>query len=70
LNRKKFVNDKALLVTIDMAKTIPFKYCRYADRSKVKPFEFRNNSGGFAKLRDCVIKHRLAKGLRGIVIGF
>lgn len=66
----KFVNDKTLLVTIDMGKTVPVGYCRCPDRSEVKPFEFHNNRAGFTKLWDCVIKTRLAKGLREIVIGF
>jgi transposase len=42
---------------------------RCPDRSEVKPFEFHNNSGGFTKLWDCVIKPRLAEGSRGVVIG-
>ena len=67
MSQKKFVHDKILLVTIVMDKTIPFRYCRYADGSEVKPFEFHNNSGGFTKFRNCVIKPRLAKGSRGIV---
>lgn len=66
----KFVNDKTLLVTIDIGKTIPVGYCRCPDRSEIKPFEFQNNRTGFTKLWDCVIKTRLAKGLRDIVIGF
>jgi transposase len=66
----KFVNDKTLLVTIDMGKTIPVGFCRCPDRSEVKPFEFHNNRAGFTKLWDCIIKTRLAKGLRDIVIGF
>jgi hypothetical protein len=70
LNQKKFVSDKTLLVSIDMGKTIPVRYCRCPDRSKVKPFEFHNSSGGFTKLWDCVIKPRQAKGLRGIINNF
>jgi len=66
----KFVNDKTLLVTIDMGKTTPVGYCRCPDKSEIKPFEFQNTRAGFTKLWDCVIKARLAKGLRDIVIGF
>jgi hypothetical protein len=53
-----------------MGKTLSVRYCHCPDRSEVKPFEFHDNSGGFTKHWDCVIKPRQAKGLRGIVIGF
>ena len=70
MSQKKFVHDEIFLVTIDMAKTNPVRYCSCPDRSEAKPFEFHNNRAGLTKLWDCVIKTKLAKGLRGIVIGF
>jgi transposase len=66
----KAVNNKTLIVALDIGKETNTGYCRCPDRSEVKPFEFCNNRSGFEKLWECVVKTRLAKGLDEIVIAF
>lgn len=66
----RFVNDKTLIVTIDMGKTTPFGYCQCPDGTEVKPFEFTNNRAGFTKLWDCVVRTKTAKGLDEVVVGY
>jgi len=64
------VNPQTLIVTIDIGKEINTGYCRYPDRSEIKPFEFRNNLAGFEKLWKTVVAAKLAKNLDETVIGF
>jgi transposase len=64
------VNRQTLLVTIDIGKETNVGYCRYPDRSEIKPFEFRNNRAGFEKLWKTVVRAKLAKDLDETVVGF
>jgi transposase len=66
----KAVNDKTMIVALDIGKETNTGYCRCPDRSEVKPFEFHNNRAGFDKLWECVSKTKQTKGLEQIVIGF
>ena len=45
----KKVNEKTLIVTVDIGKTTNMGYGRCPDRTEIKPFEFFNNSQGFKK---------------------
>jgi transposase len=64
------VNNKTLIVAIDMGKTTPVGYCLCPDGTEVKPFGFTNNMGGFTKLWDCVLQTKTANGLEEVVVGY
>lgn len=64
------VNRQTLIVTIDIGKETNTGYCRFPDRSEIKPFEFRNDRAGFEKLWKTVVQAKLAKNLDETVIGF
>ena len=42
----KKVNQKALIVKVDIGKTTNMGYGRCPDRTEIKPFEFFNNGQG------------------------
>lgn len=65
----KVVNEKTLIVTIDIGKVVNMGYCRCPDRTEVKPFKFHNNREGFNKFWGCVSEIKAAKGLEEIVVG-
>lgn len=65
----KVVNEKTLIVTIDIGKVLNMGYCRCPDRTEVKPFKFHNNRGGFNKFWGCVSEIKAAKGLEEIIVG-
>jgi transposase len=64
------VNRQTLLVTIDIGKETNVGYCRFPDRSEIRPFEFRNNRAGFEKLWKTVVRAKLAKDLDETIVGF
>jgi transposase len=65
----KVVNEKTLIVTIDIGKVVNMGYCRCPDRTEVKPFKFHNNREGFNKFWGCVSEIKAAKALEEIVVG-
>jgi len=67
---RKVVNEKTLLVTVDIGKTMNMGYCRCPDKTEVKPFEFQNGYDGFNKFLDIIFKTKATKKLEHIVVGF
>lgn len=66
----KKVNEKTLIVTVDIGKTTNVGYGRCPDRTEIKPFEFFNNSQGFKKFWDRMVEAQKAHHLEEIVVGF
>lgn len=66
----KVVNSKTLIVTIDIGKETNMGYCRCPDKSEIKPFEFRNDHRGFAKLWEVLVKTKQANSLDETIVGF
>ena len=66
----KKVNEKTLIVTVDIGKTTNMGYGRCPDRTEIKPFEFSNNGQGFKKFWDRMVEARKANDLEEIVVGF
>ncbi len=64
------VNEKALIVAVDIGKTMNMGYCRCPDRTEVKPFAFQNGYQGFKKFLDVIIQTRNEKRLESVVVGF
>jgi transposase len=67
---RKIINEKTLLVTVDIGKVTNMGYCRCPDKTEVKPFEFRNNFEGFEKLQGVISQTKANKKLDRIVVGF
>lgn len=67
---RKIFNEKTLLVTVDIGKTMNVGYCRFPDKTEVKPFAFRNGYQGFNEFWGVIVKTKAKKNLDHIVVGF
>lgn len=72
INTKKLkrVNEKTLLVTVDVSKVKHTGYCRCPDGTDIKPFEFFNNGRGVQEFWDRVCQMKEAHNLEQVVVGF
>ncbi len=68
--RGTVVNEKTLLVTVDISKSMHMGYCRCPDKTEVRPFAFRNNLEGFERFWSVIVKTKTAKELERVVVGF
>ena len=66
----KKINEKTLIVTVDIGKTTNMGYGRCPNRKEIKPFEFSNNGQGFKKFWDRIVQAKEANHLEEIVVGF
>ncbi len=67
--RSSVVNEKTLLVTVDIAKKVNTGYCRCPNGDEIKPFEFLNTFIGFQLFGSRVEKVKQRAGLENIVVG-
>lgn len=67
---RKIFNEKTLLVTVDIGKTMNVGYCRCPDKTEEKPFSFRNGYQGFNEFWTVIVKTKAKKHLEKIVVGF
>ncbi len=72
INTKKLkrVNERTLIVTVDVSKMKNSGYCRCPDGADIKPFEFFNNGRGFQEFWDRICHMKETSGLEDIVVGF
>lgn len=64
------INEKTLIVAVDLGKDSNMGYCRVPNGLEIKPFRFSNNREGFDRFRD-TIQAALAKyELERAVVGF
>ena len=68
--KTKIVNEKTLLVTVDIGKVMNMGYYRCPNGTEIKPFEFFNTGRGFNKFWQCISKASHTHNLRDIVVGF
>lgn len=68
--KTRIVNEKTLIVTVDIGKVKNTGYCRCPDGTEVKPFEFFNNGRGFNEFWARISQTRKTRNLEGIVVGF
>lgn len=69
--KSRIVNQKTLIVTIDIGKTMNMGYWRTPDGTmEAKPFEFFNNGWGFNKLWNNISKAMKRYDLEKAVVGF
>jgi transposase len=68
--KQRIVNDRTLIVAIDIGKTTDTGYCRCPSGQEMKPFEFSNNAEGFRKLWDRMCWMKMSHHLEEVVVGF
>jgi len=68
--KTKIINEKTLLVTVDIGKVTNMGYYRCPDRTEIKPFEFFNTARGFNEFWRCISKASNTHNLPDIVVGF
>ncbi len=68
--KQRIVNDKTLIVAIDIGKGTDTGYCRCPSGKDIKPFEFTNNFEGFSKLWDRICWEKTSNHLEEVVVGF
>ena len=66
----KVVNEKTLIVTVDVSKDKHTGYCRCSNGAETKPFDFSNNIHGFNEFWECITRMKEAHNMEEIVIGF
>lgn len=64
------VNEKTLIVTVDIGKKANFGYCRCPNGIDIKPFEFLNSGRGFNYFWDRITRMKRTHNLEDIVVGF
>lgn len=68
--KPKVVNEKTLIVTVDIGKVTNWGYCRCPDGRDIKPFMFFNDGYGFTKFWQRVSQMKEKGELEQIVVGF
>ena len=68
--KQRIVNDKTLIVAIDIGKGTDMGYCRCPSGKDIRPFEFTNNFEGFRKLWDRICWEKTSNHLEEVVVGF
>lgn len=68
--KSKWINDKTLISTVDIGMKMNTGYCRCADGSDFKIFEFSNNRYGFTQYWDYVCVAKKQNNLRNVIVGF
>jgi transposase len=66
----KTVNEKTMIVAIDIGKTIHYGYFRGPDGHDVKPFPFYNTQKSFKEFLEKVIRFKQQRSLEEVVVGF
>jgi hypothetical protein len=66
----KIINEKMLIVTMDIGKTVHFGYFRAPNGKDVKPFPFYNFEKSFNEFWDKICKFKSEQNLEEIVVGF
>jgi transposase len=68
--KMKFVNEKTLIVAVDIGKVSNQGYGRCPNGVEVKPFEFFNNGEGFKKFWERIWQAKETYHLETVVVGF
>lgn len=68
--KRRIVNDKTLIVAVDIGKSMDTGYCRCPSGKDSKPFDFSNNAEGFKKLWDGICWMKGSHHLEEVVVGY
>lgn len=66
----KTINDKTLLVALDIGKTTHYGYFRTPKNQEVKPFKVYNNGQSFKKFWEKICRFKKEQKLDEVVVGF
>lgn len=66
----KRINEKTLLVTVDIGAYVNYGYGRRPDRTEIKPFKFSNDRPGFDQFLKRIEESQAQHPLERIVVGF
>lgn len=66
----KTVNNKTLIVTVDISKMTNVGYCRCPDGTETKPFKFKNNGQGFNYFWNRITQMKNTYSMEEVVFGF
>ncbi|ODS29852.1 MAG: transposase [Candidatus Scalindua rubra] len=66
----KAVNNKTLIVTVDISKRTNVGYCRCPDGTDTKPFKFNNNGQGFNYFWNRITQMKNTYSMEEVVFGF
>lgn len=64
------VNERTLLVAIDVSKNKHTGYFRFPDGRDVKPFDFRNDGRGYREVWEYICRTMRMHNLQDVVVGF
>src|SRR3990167_1304742 len=64
------INEKTLIVAVDLGKESNMGYCRAPNGFEVKPFKFSNNREGFDRFWDTIQAAMAEYELERAVVGF
>lgn len=68
--KSSVVNEKTLIVAVDISNKIHWGYFRAPNNSEVKPFPFHNSYDSFNTFWEKAQKFQNEQGLDRIVVGF
>jgi transposase len=68
--RIRTINEKTLVVTLDIGKKVHYGYFRAPKGKDIKPFRIHNSRKSFRKFWAKVLKFKRQQGLEDIVVGF
>jgi len=68
--KHKVVNEKTLIVAVDIGKVVNTGYCRCPNGTEVKPFAFSNNRHGFQEFFERISETKERHHLDDLVVGF
>jgi transposase len=68
--KQQTVNEKTLIVAIDIGKTVHYGYFRGPQGQDIKPFPFRNTQRHFEDLWNKIVRYKKEHKLETIIIGF
>ena len=69
-DKSKTINEKTLIVTLDIGKKVHYSYFRTQKNKDVKPFSVYNNRQGFEELWTKLCRFKIEHGLEDVIIGF
>lgn len=64
------VNEKTLIVAVDIGKRVHYGYMRAPGGAEVKPFPFRNAGAGFRTFMEKIVHFQRGQRLEEVVVGF
>ena len=68
--KSRICNQKHLIATVDIGKTMNVGYWRTPSGIEAKPFEFYNSGQGFNKFWNNILKAKKSYNLEKVIVGY